>query len=98
MGQRLRSKRGTDTERERERAMGLVVVVVVGVQRQGEEERSRDGKVRKGGGESSHFSSFEHPLLHIIVAALLSCVTPLTLRKIDSLITTACKSACLPVH
>lgn len=87
-------ERHRQTERERDGFGGGVG----GVQRQGEEERSRDGKVRKGGGESSHFSSFEHPLLHIIISALLSCVTPLTLRKIDSLITTACKSACLPVH
>lgn len=48
----------------------LVVVVVVegGIQRQTEEERGRDGEreVRKGG---SHFSSTEHPFLHIIISS-----------------------------
>lgn len=94
---------GTEAEikerhRQTERWVGGGRVHWVGGGGHGDTEKRRDGEVRKGGSESSHFSSSEHPFPHIIISVLLSCVTALTLRKIDSLITTACKSACLPVN
>lgn len=63
-------------------------------------QRDRDGGrgVEREGVSPLISPSSEHPFLHIIISALLSCVTPLTPRKIDSLITTICKSACLSVH
>lgn len=95
MGQRLRSKRGTDRQRD---GLGVGGWMWGDTDTERRREAEMEREVRKGGSESSHFSSSEHPFLHIIISALLSCITPLTLRKIDCLITTTCKSACLPMH
>ena len=76
VGQRLRSKRGTDrqTDRQSERETdGLGVEGGGGIQRQREEEKEREGErereVRKGGSESSS----EHPFAshHHFCSALL---------------------------
>lgn len=78
---------GTEAEiKERRRQTERWVWWGVGGWVEGETERGRNGKVRKGGGLVLSFLLIRASHHH-----LCSCVTPLTLRKIDSLITTPYK-------